>query len=170
MEDRESGYSRADEIQAGRRVEAKIKWFNATKGFGFVTLSDGSKDAFLPMAILRRAGYDEAREGASIVCEVGIGAKGPLVLNVLNIDNSAAPASAERRAGSAISTLDGVVKWFEPEKGYGFIAPDGGGKDIFIHVTALRRSGVTVLDTGQRVRVDAVDGKKGLEADRITLI
>ncbi|HEX3501146.1 MAG TPA: cold-shock protein [Stellaceae bacterium] len=168
MEDRESGYSRADEIQPGRRVEAKIKWFNATKGFGFVTLSDGSKDAFLPMAILRRAGYDEAREGAPIVCEVGIGAKGPLVLNVLNIDNSAAPA--ERRVSSPASTLDGVVKWFEPEKGYGFIAPDGGGKDIFIHITALRRSGVTALDTGQRVRVDAVDGKKGLEADRITLI
>lgn len=167
MEDRENGYSRADEIQAGRRVEAKIKWFNATKGFGFVALADGSKDAFLPMAILRRAGYDEAREGATIVCEVGIGAKGPLVLNVLNIDNSAAPA--ERRS-TAVGTLDGVVKWFEPEKGYGFIAPDGGGKDIFIHITALRRSGVAALDTGQRVRVDAVDGKKGLEADRITLI
>jgi len=170
MEDRENGYSRAAEMQAGRRVEAKVKWFNATKGFGFVALSDGSKDAFLPMAILRRAGYDEAREGASIVCEVGVGAKGPLVLNVLNIDNSAAPAQDERRPASAASTLDGVVKWFEPEKGYGFIAPDGGGKDIFIHVTALRRSGVAALDSGQRVRVDAVDGKKGLEAERITLI
>jgi cold shock protein len=170
MEDRENGHSRADEIQGGRRVEAKIKWFNATKGFGFVALSDGSKDAFLPMAILRRAGYDEAREGAAIVCEVGVGAKGPLVLNVLNLDNSAASASGERRIVSAASTLDGVVKWFEPEKGYGFIAPDGGGKDIFIHVTALRRSGVSALDSGQRVRVDAVDGKKGLEADRITLI
>jgi len=170
MEDRENGHSRADEIQGGRRVEAKIKWFNATKGFGFVALSDGSKDAFLPMAILRRAGYDEAREGAAIVCEVGVGAKGPLVLNVLNLDNNAAAATGERRVASAASTLDGVVKWFEPEKGYGFIAPDGGGKDIFVHVTALRRSGVSVLDSGQRVRVAAVDGKKGLEADRITLI
>ncbi len=99
MEDRETGYSRAETIPTGRRVEAKVKWFNATKGFGFVALSDGSKDAFLPMAILRRAGYDEAREGASIVCEVGIGAKGPLVLNVLNIDNSAA-ATGERRAAT----------------------------------------------------------------------
>src|SRR3954451_5896927 len=106
MEDRENGYSRADDVQTARRVEAKIKWFNATKGFGFVALSDGSKDASLPMAILRRAGYDEAREGASIVCEVGIGAKGPLVLNVLNIDNSAAPAQDERRPASAAGTLD----------------------------------------------------------------
>jgi|SRR5476651_1420051 len=170
MEDREAVYSRAEETPAGRRVEAKVKWFNATKGFGFVALSDGSKDAFLPMAILRRAGYDEVREGASIVCEVGIGAKGPLVLNVLNIDNSATPDGGERRVASAAGTLDGVVKWFEPDKGYGFIAPDGGGKDIFIHVTALRRSGLSALDSGRRVRVDAVDGKKGLEADRITLI
>ncbi len=62
------------------------------------------------------------------------------------------------------------MKWFEPEKGYGFISPDGGGKDVFIHITALRRSGVNALDAGQRVRVEVVDGKKGLEAERITLI
>ena len=65
--------------------------------------------------------------------------------------------------------MEGAVKWFEPEKGYGFISPDGGGKDVFIHVTALRRSGVTALAPGQRVRVEVVDGKKGLEAERITL-
>jgi cold shock CspA family protein len=47
---------------------------------------------------------------------------------------------------------------------------DGGGKDVFLHITALRRSGVSALDPGQRVRVEVVDGKKGLEAERITLI
>jgi CspA family cold shock protein len=62
------------------------------------------------------------------------------------------------------------VKQFAPEKGYGFIAPDGGGKDVFIHITALRRSGVTTLDAGQRVRAEIVDGQKGQEVERITLI
>ena len=214
---RRPGFFRNDEPQTGRRVEAKVKWFNAQKGFGFVTLSDGSPDAFLPMAILRRAGYDDIREGASISCEVGAGAKGPLVVNVLNVDNStASPASGGGGGGGGYGqrdysggggqrdyggggggggrgggggggyrqdsyrqdsaprgpaqSVDGAVKWFEPDKGYGFISPDGGGKDIFVHVTALRRSGVQTLGPGQRVRVDVVDGRKGLEADRVTLL
>jgi cold shock protein len=190
---RRPGFFRNDEPQSGRRVEAKVKWFNAAKGFGFVTLTDGSPDAFLPMAILRRAGYDDIREGASITCEVGAGAKGPLVVNVLNVDNSTAVASSggggygqrDRDYGAGggrggyrqdsaprgpAQSIEGAVKWFEPDKGYGFISPDGGGKDIFVHITALRRSGVQTLGPGQRVRVDVVDGRKGLEADRVVLI
>jgi cold shock protein len=171
MYERRPGFFRTEDAPTGRRVEAKVKWFNAAKGFGFVTLPDGTPDAFLPMAVLRRAGFEDAREGASISCEIGSGAKGPLVVNVLSVDNSTATAASGRTpAPRPAQTMEGAVKWFEPEKGYGFISPDGGGKDVFIHITALRRSGVTALDPGQRVRVEVVDGKKGLEADRITLL
>ena len=175
MYERRPGFFRED-TPAGHRAEAKVKWFNASKGFGFVTLADGSQDAFLPMAVLRRAGYEDVREGASITCEIGAGAKGPLVTNVLNVDDSSAvvPQGAasgmDRRGPRPSTTMDGAVKWFEAEKGYGFISPDSGGKDVFIHITALRRSGVAALAPGQRVRVEVVDGKKGLEADSITLI
>ena len=175
MYDRRPGMFREDTPPTpGRRVDATVKWFNPSKGFGFVTLVDEQQDAFLPMAILRRAGYEDVQEGALITCEVSAGAKGPLVTNVLNIDSStAAPPRADamdRRPARPATTLDGAVKWFEPDKGYGFISPDTGGKDVFIHITALRRSGINVLGPGQRVRVDVVDGRKGLEADRITLI
>jgi CspA family cold shock protein len=177
MSDRIPGSSHDETSSAPRRVAAKVKWFNATKGFGFVAPDDGMPDAFLPMAILRRAGYEDIREGASIICEIGAGAKGPLVTGLVDVDLSTALPRVDRRpplerasalAGGA--SLDGAVKWFEPEKGYGFIAPDGGGKDIFIHITALRRSGLAALEPGARVRVDVIDGKKGLEADRITVI
>ena len=173
MYDRRPGFFRNDDAQTGQRAEGKVKWFNATKGFGFVTFTDGSQDAFLPMAVLRRAGYEDVREGAGITCEVGAGAKGPLVTTVFNIDASTAavPGFGQDRHGARpSSSLEGAVKWFEPEKGYGFISPDGGGKDVFIHITALRRSGLEGLAPGQRVRVEVIDGRKGLEADSITIV
>lgn len=179
MFERRPGFFR-DDAPSGRRVDARVKWFSASKGFGFVTPTDGSPDAFLPMAVLRRAGFEELREGASISCEVGEGAKGPLVTSVLNVDHGTATAPSggrgsfgrgfERRVGGNAASVDGVVKRFDPGKGYGFISPDGGGKDVFIHITALRRSGVAALDVGQRVRVEVVDGAKGQEAERVALI
>jgi cold shock protein len=175
MYERRPGFFRED-TPPGRRIEAKVKWFYASKGFGFVSLSDGSQDAFLPMAVLRRAGYEDVPEGAVITGEVSAGAKGPLVTSVVNVDSGTATlpfgrgGDFGRRVPRPSTILEGAVKRFDADKGYGFISPDDGGKDVFIHVTALRRSGVTALDPGQRVRVEVVDGKKGLEAERVTLI
>ena len=62
------------------------------------------------------------------------------------------------------------MKWFNVERGYGFIALDGGGKDVFVHISALERSGLTSLGEGQQVAVDVVEGRKGLEAARVRLV
>ena len=64
----------------------------------------------------------------------------------------------------------GTVKWFNAERGYGFIARDSGGKDVFVHISALERSGISILDEGQAVIVDVVEGRKGLEAARVRLV
>src|SRR5260221_6284721 len=85
MYDRRPGFFRTEDAPTGRRVEAKVKWFNAAKGFGFVTLSDGSPDAFLPMAVLRRARSEDVPVGASISCAVGTAAKGPLLVSVIKL-------------------------------------------------------------------------------------
>jgi cold shock protein len=79
-------------------------------------------------------------------------------------------AVGDTSAASRARTIDGVVKWFTAEKGYGFIAPEGGGKDVFVHINVLRRSGVEALAAGQRVRLELVEGRRGPEAEHIRLL
>ncbi len=72
---------------------------------------------------------------------------------------------SDRGASSGPSEeVEGTVKWFNTTKGFGFVAPDNGGKDVFVHVTAVERSGVGPLAENQRVRMKVQQGQKGLEA------
>jgi CspA family cold shock protein len=63
---------------------------------------------------------------------------------------------------------EGTVKWFNSEKGYGFLAPDGGGADVFVHYSSIQSSGYRTLDEGQRVSFDVEQGQKGPQATKVT--
>ena len=79
------------------------------------------------------------------------------------------PSAPSRLPVPCVET-SGTVKWFNAEKGYGFIARDGGDEDVFVHVSALERSGLTGLAEGQPVIIDVVEGRKGPEAASVRLI
>ena len=64
----------------------------------------------------------------------------------------------------------GTVKWFNSEKGFGFITPDEGGKDVFVHHSAITGSGYKALEEGQRVSFDVGQGQKGPQADNVAII
>jgi CspA family cold shock protein len=66
-----------------------------------------------------------------------------------------------------IYMAQGTVKWFNGEKGYGFIAVDGGGADVFVHYSAIESSGYRSLDEGQRVEFDTTQGPRGAQADKV---
>lgn len=155
-------------------VTATVKWFNASKGFGFVAPSDGTPDAFLHISALERAGLSQIAEGSTIVCDLGQGNRGPQVVTVHEVDQSTATAAPRApRMGmdrGPSETVEGVVKFFSAEKGFGFVAVDEGGKDVFVHVKALERSGIKTLETGQRVRVTTTLGQKGPQADTVALV
>jgi CspA family cold shock protein len=65
---------------------------------------------------------------------------------------------------------EGTVKWFNGEKGYGFITPDGGGKDMFVHYSAIQGSGFKSLEEGQRVSFEPGQGQKGPQADQVRVL
>jgi CspA family cold shock protein len=72
--------------------------------------------------------------------------------------------------GGPTEQLDGVVKWYDPARGFGFILPSDGGKDVFVHVTALRRAGIDDLQPGQNVRMEVAEARRGREAASIQLL
>jgi CspA family cold shock protein len=79
------------------------------------------------------------------------------------------PSSPRPGAGATEECL-GSVKWYKAEKGFGFVAQDRGGKDVFVHATNLDRSGLSELPEGQRVRMQVSQGQKGPEALSIELL
>jgi CspA family cold shock protein len=62
---------------------------------------------------------------------------------------------------------EGIVKWFNGEKGYGFITPEDGGKDVFVHYSAIEGGGYKSLEEGQRVSFELAQGQKGPQADHV---
>ncbi|WP_207455438.1 cold-shock protein [Azospirillum sp. SYSU D00513] len=230
------------------QVQARVKWFDTNRGFGFVQPVDGSPDALIPGSIVGAAGHDSLPDGATVVVDIIEGRKGNQVGTLHSVDTStAAPprqraergfggrddrgqgdrggernyadrggdrgfgdrggfgargfgdrgndrggdrgfggredrgygdrgndrggdrggfGAAPRRGADAGPTkeIEGTVKWFNATKGFGFIAPDDGGRDVFVHVRALERSGLSGLDDGQRVRMSVRQGEKGMEA------
>lgn len=172
-------------VSSAPEEPATVKWYNADKGFGFVSLMDGRGDAFLHTNVLKASGFQSVLEGAELKVRVGQGQKGLQIDHVLSVTEGSGPPPRPRQQYgdrphrndrprrevdlSAATEVTGVVKWYNAQKGFGFITPETGGKDIFVHATALERSGLGTLADGQSVRMTVVPGSKGPEVASICL-
>jgi cold shock protein len=188
----ESGF-RSPPAATGPTVDAVVKWFKADKGYGFVELANGQGDAFLHANALHASGHESVPSGAKLKVIVGAGAKGAQVTRVMEVDTAgvverpqrshsdfgggggggggmggARPRRVAPDPSTAVS-VSGRVKWFDDAKGFGFVASDDGGKDVFVHISVLGPSGISHLAEGQAVNMRVVDTPKGREAISLSI-
>ena len=156
-------------------VLSKMKWFNTTKGFGFIVPEEDPCDAFIHITTLQDADIHELGEDAMISCHIVKGPKGALVTKVaklIDVGKDPAPITfrVEISKDEVLDTMEGTVKWYKPDKGFGFIIPEDGMKDVFVHQSCLEKNGIEILIPGQRVKMLVRTVSKGREVLEFDLL
>ena len=140
-----------------------VKFFNSSKGFGFIQREEGGEDIFVHISAVERAGLEGLAEGQelqfTLVDRGGKVSASDLqaVGDVLPVEKREAPQQRELTGEKAT----GTVKFFNTMKGFGFITRDDGQADAFVHISAVERSGLTSLNEGDRVEFDIEVDRRG---------
>ncbi len=158
-------------------ITGRVKWFDSTRGFGFLVSEELEGDVLLHFSVLREHGRRSVPEGTLIECVPMRLERGLQARKVLSIDLSTAlsvpPRStishSERSDRRALCEAAGEfqpveVKWFNRVKGYGFLNPAGRQEDVFVHMETVRQSGLAELQPGQQLEARVAPSAKGLTA------
>ena len=136
---------------------------------------------FCHLTAAQASGHDTLPQGAAVSCEIVHGDRGPQISRILSVEPATGPGPADRgqpshtqypgpqaaAPASSFTEMPGTVKFFDPARGFGFVVPDDGGREVFVHSGVLFRSGMTDLAPGQRVFVRAESVPRGLQATDI---
>ncbi|MEO1641314.1 MAG: cold shock domain-containing protein [Pseudomonadota bacterium] len=157
------------DTNAQRRVDGQVKWFDPTKGFGFVVSNTGGPDILLHANVLRNFGQGSVVDGSTIAIMVQDTQRGLQATEVIDITPPEPSDAVPLRDMADYSAADiaerpiepARVKWFDKAKGFGFANVFGSDDDVFIHVEILRRSGLSDLQSGEAIGLRMVDGDRG---------
>ncbi len=150
-------------------VRGQVKWFDPTKGFGFILADDGGPDILLHANVLRNFGQSSIADGATVEISVLETDRGLQAVEVMSVIPPAS-AAADGQVGEApdlpedwqdMELEPARIKWFDKSKGFGFANVFGSAEDVFIHVETLRQSGLADLQAGEAICLAAEDGKRG---------
>ena len=161
-----------EERSEGAVITGTVKWFDISKGFGFIVADEGGPDILLHANVLRNFGQGSVADQARIeviVQQTERGAQAQEVISIAPPDQ----ADVDDDFGPAIEIPDDVpyvaarVKWFDKAKGFGFANVFGHSEDVFVHVEVLRRYGLADLQAGEAVVIRVVDGPRGRMAGEV---
>lgn len=162
--------------EEGAHVSGTVKWFDPSKGFGFVVANEGGPDILLHANVLRNFGQSSVADAAGIEVIVQETERGVQAVEVISIAPPVGEEPEDDDMSSEIAEAVDLslpleparVKWFDKAKGFGFANVFGRNEDVFLHVEVLRRSGLADLQPGEAVSLRVVDGKRGRMATQVT--
>lgn len=165
----------AEEEEVMQEVHGRVKWFDPTKGFGFIVSDESQTDVLLHANVLRNFGQGSVADGAGITVRVQKTQRGVQAVEVLKIEP---PEGVVFPLGDEAGQMDSAdilalpleparVKWFDKGKGFGFANVFGRNEDVFVHVEVLRVSGFADLAAGEAVALRIVEGKRGRMAVQV---
>jgi CspA family cold shock protein len=157
-------------------VSGRVKWFDPTKGYGFILNADGGPDILLHANVLRNFGRSSVADQSRVTAWVQPTTRGLQASEVLEIEppeSDGTPPIADLDS-DVVENIDALplrparVKWFDKGKGFGFANIFGHPDDVFIHIEVLRHSGFSDLAIGEAIGMRVVEGPRGLMAAQIT--
>lgn len=152
-------------------VEGRVKWFDPSRGYGFIETVDGLGDVLLHASRLRMSGRITAHEGAQVKCLAIKGDKGRQAVEIISMEGGVEAAPRPRRFHPRREPEAGVsaavVKWFDNDRGYGFLDVDGVAGDVFLHAATLRKAGIDEVHPGETMQARCADGPKGVLAAEV---